>query len=348
MKRKALTNAYLSMLCTELSMLLQAGITVTDGVTMLLDDEKDKDGQLVMRSMLDTLEKGEPLSAALRNSAFFPAYMVSMAEIGEKTGRLTETLVSLAQHYDRQERLSASIKNAVLYPAILLVMMIAVVVILIVQVLPIFNDVFGRLGTQMSPLAATLMDFGGWLRNVSVVLAMIFGVIFVIAFLAWIIPEVRTGIVSAFKNRLGGRGVFGRIASSRFISAITMSLASGLELEEAVNMAATISGGEKAVKQRQEKCAELLQTGCGLSDALRDSGILSVRDSRMLAMGSRSGMADAAMSEIAQRCDRGVQDEISVIVGRIEPTLVIITSVIVGVILLSVMLPLMGIMTSIG
>jgi type IV pilus assembly protein PilC len=68
----------------------------------------------------------------------------------------------------------------------------------------------------------------------------------------------------------------------------------------------------------------------------------------MLSLGGQSGMADAAMAEIARRSDRSVQDEISQIVSRIEPTLVIITSVIVGVILLSVMLPLMGIMTTIG
>jgi type IV pilus assembly protein PilC len=68
----------------------------------------------------------------------------------------------------------------------------------------------------------------------------------------------------------------------------------------------------------------------------------------MLSIGSRSGKADAAMSEIARRSDLDVQDDIDRIVGKIEPTLVIISSVIVGVILLSVMLPLMGIMTSIG
>jgi type IV pilus assembly protein PilC len=68
----------------------------------------------------------------------------------------------------------------------------------------------------------------------------------------------------------------------------------------------------------------------------------------MLSIGSRSGKADEAMAEIARRSDLDVRDNIDRIVGRIEPTLVIISSVVVGVILLSVMLPLMGIMTSIG
>ena len=348
MKRKSLTNAYLSVLCTELAMLLQAGITIADGVLMLLDDETGKDGKIILESLKNTLEKGEPLSAALREAAYFPPYMVNMVEIGERTGRLPETLTSLSEHYDRQDRLAASIKNASLYPVILLVMMVAVVMILIVQVLPIFNDVFARLGSQMSPLAERLMGFGNWLRGVSTGIALVFGIIFAVAFLAWIVPEIREGIAHAFRNRLGTRGVFGKIASSRFISAITLSLASGLDLEEAVGMAASISGNSKAVEEQQTKCAQLLRSGSSLADAMREAGILSARDSRMLAMGNRSGLADSAMSEIAKRSERSVQDEINSIVGRIEPTLVVITSVIVGVILLSVMLPLMGIMTSIG
>jgi type IV pilus assembly protein PilC len=218
------------MLCTEFSMLLQAGVTAGDGAMMMIDDESDRDGKAVLQSLLATLEKGEPLSAAFQGSGYFPPYMVNMVKVGEKTGRLPETLDSLSKHYDRQDRLSAAIKNATLYPAILLAMMVAVVLILIVQVLPIFNDVFGRLGSQMSPLAARLMQFGGWLKGISASIALIFGILFLIAFLAWVIPEIREGIARAFRNRMGKRGVFGKIASAHFISGITLAMASGLDM----------------------------------------------------------------------------------------------------------------------
>jgi type IV pilus assembly protein PilC len=192
------------------------------------------------------------------------------------------------------------------------------------------------------------MQFGGWLKGVSSAIALVFAILFAIAFLAWIIPEIRDGITSAFRNRMGKRGIFGKIASAHFISGITLALASGLDMQEAMDMAALISGDAKAVKEQQEKCASLLRSGSSLADALRDSGIISVRDSRVLTMGNRSGMADSVMSEIAHRSERNIQDEINRIVSRIEPTLVVITSVIVGIILLSVMLPLMSIMTAIG
>lgn len=348
MKQKALANSYLSAFCLELSMLLSAGVALSDGVLMLQDDEPSAEGKAVLQSMLGPLEQGAPLSVALRESSYFPSYMWTMTEIGERTGRLVQTLNALSEHYDRQERLAASIKSAALYPAILLIMMIAVVLILIVQVLPIFNEVFGRLGAQMSPLATRLMQFGGWLGDASIVIAAIFSVVFVVALLAWLIPEIRDGIVKAFMNRWGNKGIWGKISSSRFTSAMTLAVASGLDTEEAVEMAAAISGGMKSVEQKHEKCLQMLRSGNTLAEAMRESQILSARNSRMLSLGVKSGMADAAMAEIAKRSERNVQEEIESLVGRIEPTLVIVTSVIVGIILLSVMLPLMGIMTSIG
>ena len=343
-----MTNTYLSMFCSELAMLLDAGLTVSDSIQILQDDEPGKDGKAVMQSLLDGLGKGEPFSGALMSSAFFPRYMVHMAEIGEKTGRLVETLKALSEYYERQVRLSVTIKNSVLYPAILLILMVVVVLILIVQVLPIFDDVFGRLGTQMSPLAMALMQFGGWLGGASVVIAAIFCAIFILIALLFIIPSLRKSLGTAFANRWGNHGIFGKIASSRFVFAMTLAMASGLDTADAVDIAAAVSGGSKAVDEKHRRCTELLNAGKPLHEALSGAGILSLQDGKMLSIGSRSGKADQAMAEIARRSDLDVRDSMDRIVGRIEPTLVIISSIIVGVILLSVMLPLMGIMTSIG
>ena len=345
---KSLTNMYMSALCLEMSMLLQAGITINDGIMMMIDDEPDKDGKEVLKNLYNNLELGTPLSVAMRNGKYFPPYMISMVEIGERTGRLTETLKALSEHYERQERLWLAVKNATLYPAVLLAMMIAVVMILIVQVLPIFNDVFNRMGAQMSPLAVQLMQFGAWFRGAAVAVAAVFCGIFTLVFLAWAVPSIRNGLVKFFKDTWGSKGVFGRAASSQFVSSMALATSSGLAVEDSVRMAASLNGDFKALNERYEKCMSLLNSGSSLSAAMKDTGILSARDSRLLSLGDRSGMSDTAMLEIARMSDRAVQDEIANIVGRIEPTLVIITSVIVGIILLSVMLPLIGIMTSIG
>jgi len=348
MRRKSLTNTYLSTLCLEMYMLLNAGMTINHGVTVMLDDEPDKDARKVLQALQVALDKSMTLSEAVKTTGYFPEYMHNMIEIGEKTGRLTDTLKGLAQHYERQERLSVAIKSATLYPAILLGMMIVVVLILIVQVLPIFNDVFGRMGAQMSPLAESLMNFGAWFRGASVVIALITVGVFVLVFLMWAIRGVRESIAKWFRNKWGAKGIFGRIASFQFISSLSLGVSSGLRTEDSIDLAASLSSGSEVLEARYAKCKQLLNDGSSLADALKESGVLSARDGRLLALGDQSGMADTTIQEIARRSDNSVQDEIARLVGRIEPSLVITTSVIVGVILLSVMLPLIGIMTQIG
>jgi len=348
MKTKTLNNTYISMFCSELAMLLDAGLTLSDSVQVIGEDESGKDAKAIMLALYDSLSMGNQLSTALKEVAVFPKYMVHMVEVGEKTGRLVETLNALSEYYERQTRLSVTIKNSVLYPAILLVLMVAVVLILIVQVLPIFNDVFSRLGTQMSPLAIRLMQFGGWLGDTAIAIAIFFGIILIFVIVVWSVPKIREGLTKFFFNIWGNRGVFGKIASSRFVFAMTLAMASGLDTGEAINIAAAVSGGSRAVDEKHKKCVALLDSGSKLSDALCGAGILTQQDGKMLSVGSVSGKADLAMAEIARRSDIDVRDNIDRIVGRIEPTLVILSSAIVGVILLSVMLPLMGIMTSIG
>ncbi|MCL2163356.1 MAG: type II secretion system F family protein [Oscillospiraceae bacterium] len=347
MKPKSLTNTYLSMFCMEMAVILQAGIDLRDGLLMLID-EADRDGTIVLKSIQSGLDKGESLSNSLRASGYFPSYMAGMIETGEKTGRIGEALGALAEYYERRERAVASIKNAVFYPVILLIMMIAVVLVLIIQVLPIFNDVFGRLGARMSPLAISMMMFGGWISGASVVFAAIFGVLFIVAFVLWLLPSVRDRASKAVVNRFGARSMFGEMAASHYVSAMALSVASGLGNEEGAEVAATVSGGVKAIDNMNAKCLNMLSKGSTLSEAMGDSGILSARDVRMLALAERAGMVSTALADIARRKDRDIQGKTDRVIGRIEPTLIIVTAVIVGTILLSVMLPLMGIMTSIG
>jgi len=338
----------MSTLCLEISMLLHAGISVNHGIEMMLDDEPDKNAKEVLQALLSGLQGGATLSDAMEKGGYFPPYMISAVEVGERTGRLTETLKSLSEYYDRQERMFVAIKNATLYPAVLLGMMIVSVMILITQVLPIFNDVFARMGAQMSPFAMQLMRFGDWFRGVAVVFAAIFGVLLLVVVLAWSMPSVREGIAKTFKKNWGDAGVFGRVAATQFASAMATAMSSGLTVEDSINLAASFNSDTKGLSQKYEKCLELIKTGETLPVALRESQILSSRDARMLSLGDQSGMADNAMAEIARRSDRIVQDEIATVVSRIEPTLVIIMSCVVSVILLSAMLPLIGIMTSIG
>jgi len=137
-------------------------------------------------------------------------------------------------------------------------------------------------------------------------------------------------------------------AYARFAQALAMGFSSGLTLEESVDLAALLLKDVPAAVKRCEKCRELLDSGETLAHALGETELMSTASCRLLTLGMRGGAGDSVMEEIARRMQEEARLELESKVAKIEPALVLVTSVLVGVILLSVMLPLMNIMTAIG
>jgi type IV pilus assembly protein PilC len=345
---RKLGNEFLSVLCGELAMLTQAGVPLSDGLLLLMDDHEEKDVKAVLKDLFEPLEQNMPLSAALLAAGGFPAYLSGMVKAGEDTGQLAESLTELSEYYERMERLRVALKNAVAYPSLLLVMLVGVVVVLITRVLPLFSDALARLGARMSPLALRLLQFGRWLTGASTVIACVVGAVLLVAAALWFLPKARAGIVKAFNARWGTKGLLGEVGASRFASVMSLALKSGLGIEEAVVLAGELEGGGENLSSRGETFIGLLREGKPMSDALCGAGLLTAREGKMLALGMRSGLTASAMADIARRKDIDVRDRIDRAVGRVEPVMVIVASLVVGMVLLSVMLPLMGIMSTIG
>lgn len=348
MKRKKLSNGYISALCLELSLFLNAGITLSDGIHLLIEDDDDISSKEILQEIADIVDQNRPLSDALEQTKLFPDYMIQMVTLGEKTGRTSDILKSLSEYYDRQERLSATIKNALIYPAILLIMMIAVVIVLITVVLPIFDDVFRQLGTEMPAFTAALMNVGQWLQGASLVFVIIAAVIIVFVLLLIILPKFRAKMGRFWRDLRKEKGLAAKISLTRFSSALALTMKAGLNMDESFKMASILSANSKISEQKHSECAKMLDAGHSLTESLTKTNIFPAVYSRMLSLGAKSGSADTVLDEIARRCETTVNESIERILGRIEPTLVIITSLIVGVILLSVMMPLMNIMSSLG
>jgi type IV pilus assembly protein PilC len=346
MKQRFLENDYLSAFCLELSLFLNAGITLSDGLHLLIEDDNNK--KSLISKLAGIIDQNRPLSAALTDVNVFPDYMVNMILLGEKTGCLSDTLKSLSEYYDRQERLYKTIKNTLVYPTILLVMMIAVVVILITVVLPIFDNVFHQLGSNMPPFTIALMNFGAALSGAALVFAIIAAILIILGIILILNPSLRSRCVRFYRNIRKDRGLAAKIALARFSNALAMTIKSGLDLHEGFKMASALSIDSNFTLNKHKLCEEYLSAGRPLAEALSDSKIFPPVYGRMLSLGVKSGSSDTILDEIARRAENSVNDALEALLGRIEPTLVIIASLIVGVILLSVMLPLMNIMSFIG
>jgi type IV pilus assembly protein PilC len=346
MKQEMLTNEQISALCLELSLLLHAGVGVGDGLA-LLAEENDEEKEL-LTGMASRLDDGGSLEDALRSSQRFPEYVCGLIGVGERTGRMEEALSALARYYEDRARLDRRVRSALLYPAVLLLLMLVVIVVLLSRVLPVFNDVYASLGGQLTGVAGGLLTLGRALDTAMPVLCVLLAlvVLFLAAFAAG--GRFREWLLGKWRRKMGDRGVSRRLNTARFAQALAMGLRSGLPLEEALSLSEKLQGDVPSAQARCQDCLDRLERGDDLAGAMRESGVLPASSCRLLALGQRSGTGDAVMEEVARRLTEEGEQSLEEKLSRVEPALVLVTSLLVGAILLSVMLPLMNIMTAIG
>ena len=341
--KRLISNDDIASLCLELALLLHAGVSTGDALS-LLAEEGDRRGML--KAMAEQVDSGETLSAALRESGAFPTYVCGLVEVGERTGRTEEALSALSRYYEDRVRLARRVRSALLYPAVMLALMLVVIGVLLVKVLPIFDDVYASLGGRLTGVAAGLLTLGRWLEGAMPVLFAVLAAVAVLMLLFTAVGPLRRGILSLWHRTRGDKGVSRKLNNARLAQALAMGMASGLPVDEAVELSANLMEG--GAKKRCESCRKRLEGGESLGDALKKSGLLPARQSRLLELGQRSGAGDASMEKIARDLSEEGEAALDALVGRVEPALVLVCSVLVGLILLSVMLPLMHIMSAIG
>jgi type IV pilus assembly protein PilC len=140
----------------------------------------------------------------------------------------------------------------------------------------------------------------------------------------------------------------GKINTARFIQALAMAISSGVSAEQAVALAMPMAGSSPAFRRRCDACLSALEGGTSLPHALRDAGLMSAADARLLDAGLRSGQGDRVITELARRSLEDSQSAAERMAARLEAVMMVLSCVLVGAVLLSVMLPLMRIMTAIG
>lgn len=343
--KKAISNEGIASLTLELSMLLHAGVSAGDALALLSEEEEYRE---LLAGMAQQADEGASLAACLRDSGKFPAYVCGLIEVGEHAGRTEEALSALSRYYERRTRLDRRIRSALLYPAVMLVLMLVVIGVLLVKVLPIFNDVYASLGGQLTGVAGGLLTLGRWLDSAMPFLWVLLALVVVFFGLFAAIGPFREKVLGLWRKRRGDKGIFRRMNTARLVQALAMGMSSGLQMEEALELAAELMSDVPPAQKRCMDCREKLDQGKPLSEAMLESGLLPARSSRLLELGQRSGAADTTMEKIASDLSEDSEAAIEDMVSRIEPALVLVCSLLVGLILLSVMLPLMHIMSAIG
>ncbi|WMJ22321.1 type II secretion system F family protein [Paludicola sp. MB14-C6] len=346
-KMRLLSSDDISIFCAQVALILKSGIPLHEGIVAISENIEEKNAKKLIIEISNSVEAKGELHIALSESGVFPDYMVNMVRIGEKTGKLEPVMESLSYYYEREAELKNRVRSAILYPTILVLMMCAVLTVLIVKVLPIFSDVFASLGSDMPAMAAQMMNFGLSLGKYAYVILLLLAILIVGLFYYSKTSKGTHNISKLFGQLFFTKKLTAKVAAARFASVMSMMFSSGYHTDEALELASLIVN-HSTVKQKVEKCRDLINKGYSFSDSVTQTGIFGGIYGRMVSIGVKTGSLDEVMKRLADIYNDQADESVDKAVALVEPILVGILCVVIGIILLTVMLPLMGIMSSIG
>lgn len=339
-----LNNRELFQFCEQFSIILRSGMSAIEGLTILNDDSQTERGKEILTFLSKDMEESGSLAHAMEQSGAFPASAAAYVRTGEETGCLDEVMKGLSAFYAKEIQITDQIQSAVAYPLVMLGMMTAVIVILLVKVLPVFRQVFRQLGLEMSWISGALLGIGETLSRYSTAFLVLLAAM--IGFILFLVlhpkgQELIRKIVCRFP---GMKEIPVNLDYSRLCQCISLGIRSGLSPELCVELAGAVVT-QTEIREKLASIQKQLAEGYGFTEAITESGLFKAMELRLISLGFQAGASDEVMEKLAEQYEEKSTDSVSHIVSILEPTIVIVLSILVGLVLLSVMMPLLGLLS---
>ncbi|MBQ6517524.1 MAG: type II secretion system F family protein [Anaerolineaceae bacterium] len=340
-----ISAAELSIFCGQVALILEAGLPLYDGMETLAGaDTKSENADMFKKASEGVTETGS-LYEALKGDKRWPEYMVEMVGIGERSGHLESIMRGLETYYAREDRIRSSVVSAVTYPILLAILLAVIVLILLWRVLPVFRRVLEGMGVGLNESGASLMKLGeavGWVVMVVVVLLIIAALAIII-----LLQTKHRDKVLKFLQRIFPPivNLNNKLTASRVSGVLSMMLSSGFPTDEALEMTEKVLSDHDAA-EKIKGIRSGLQEGKSFADAIEQANIFNELHVRMIKMGSATGREDQVLGKLSNLYEEQVEEDITHLVSIIEPTLVALLSIVIGAVLLAVILPMAGILSS--
>lgn len=329
--------------CTQMSMILASGLSIQEGLEIMAQDTQNAVMKEACLVFIENVKEHGSFYMAIKEEPYFDTYAIHMIEIGEVSGNLDAVMKELSVYYERSYDLQRQLKEALVYPFILLIMMWVVVGIVVWKVLPIFAKVLHNMGSPLSGSANTMMEFGNTFALISFVIL----TILVILVLFIVISARKGGNAKFLSGFFMTKKLYHNITMARMTYAFSLFISSGYEMQEALSYLPEIVD-EPKVKEQLLRCRKGMEEDHSFEEMMQSERLYQGVYANMIITGFHSGKGDEVMKKVSSLYEKDVDASIGSFLNTIEPMIVIILSLIVGIILLSVMLPLMSIMTTIG
>lgn len=332
----------------NMGMMVKSGISVNEAITLLMEETpaSDQNMKQTFSVMSDDLHMGKPFGDAMKDAGAFPDYAVDMVGTAEYTGKLEDTLFHLADYYRTEDSMRTTLVSAVRYPVILLFMVIAVLIVMLVLVFPAFYGVYENLAGSLTSSSYGYINVSFTLTKVMLGIMIALLAALTAGIMMW--RGGKKDSVRSFLSRFSTfRDLFSSIDLYRFTSCFDMFISSGEHQDEALVKSMPVVETE-ALRSLLERCRAKMEGGMSFSQTAYEEHLYDSTNNRMLIPAERSGMLDTIMQKILANLRTSIDKSIGRIANTVEPLLTGVLMIFIGIMLISLMVPLIGIMNSIG
>ena len=327
-KEHLLPNIVLDEFCQDVGNYLRRGHTLSECFAAMAARSTSSAEEQLYLSLRTGVRTGS-LSDAMKKTTVFPEYMVELIENAEKTDTLAQTVEYLSCYFERERAANESLHGRTIYPAVMSALTCFILIVTAGFVLPILADQFSSLGLSFSPFARWAMNAGRWFAGLA---GMLLTAIVFAGVLLWILAK-NSGW-KLFQNTLFAR----KLAVGRFAAALALFRQCGLSDKNVVLNSASLNEHPDIESAKNSMLLDI-DNGLSLTKALANTGLISGSAlGRLNTDGQEAFLLDEVASKLAKD-SAGRMDRLLVI---LEPIIVLILSGASGLLLLSVMLPLLG------
>lgn len=342
-----MTNTDLADISYQLAVVFKSGLPVADGIKILSEDSDQKELSRALENISANLDEGLNISDSFVKEGSFPEYMCEMIKIGETAGKLPVVFDELHNYYLGRASFQSKLRSAISYPIVLLVMMLAVLALLIFNVLPVFHSLLVSLGGEVPAASMAIFNIADVLRNGLFIVIGVFAVIAIFAVLVFkfkMFPKTRSFML--LNLPIVGK-VYKKNLLVKLTRAIKTLIASGYSFEMSAEKALPLIDDD-VVEDRINSAVSKISAGEDAYDALRGIEIFPTLFFKMFKLGAKTGTLEEMSEKFTETYQRELDKLMDRTASMIEPVLVTIMSLVVGLVLLMTLLPLIGIISAIG
>lgn len=330
-----------SVFCRQFVSMTKAGVSLLESLEMLGEQTENKRLQRAVKAVKISVEKGESLTASMREQKIFPGLLCSMVEAGEASGSLDTALDRMATHFEKDAKIKSLVKKAAIYPAVVCVVAVAVIIVMLTVVVPSYSSMFEDMNTELPGITVAVVNASNFLKSkwylVLIVLAVTVG------FFKWF-KKTKTG--EYFFAKLGLKiPMFATLtvksSSARFARTASTLLGAGMSLVDTVEITSGIIDN-KIISDALKNCKEEIIQGVPLSAPLKECGLFPPMVHHMVKIGEETGDIEGLLEKLADYYEEEVEMATQSLMAALEPLIIVLLAGIVIVLIGACMAPMLA------